>query len=253
MFACKPGGVSVADCENDGNCKTVISVPASPEKLSAEPYDAFWTNANSPKKYTVELGPQLITNPQWPNPSIKTVSLSVARSAGEIAVRVEWEDPTKDEEFGYGTRYTDQIALMFPIHPRAEFPIITMGEESHPVNIWQWKAAWERDKNVGSGIAAESASAEPQPAKGKRLSPVQDLNAEGYSTLTNQEHQDVSGKGVWANNRWSVVFKRPLVTADANDVQFKQSLPMAIAVWDGGNRETNGQKGISTWILLNFN
>merc|ERR1712096_140515 len=64
-----------------------------------------------------------------------------------------------------------------------------------------------------------------------RVSPVEDLNAEGFSTLTTQAHQDVQGNGNWSNNRWSVVFKRTLSTGDANDTQFQTGkTPMAIAV-----------------------
>merc|ERR1711964_690220 len=38
-----------------------------------------------------------------------------------------------------------------------------------------------------------------------RVSAVEDLNAEGFSTLTTQAHQDVDGEGNWRNNRWAVV------------------------------------------------
>ena len=86
-----------------------------------------------------------------------------------------------------------------------------------------------------------------------RVSPVEDLNAEGFSTLTTQAHQDVQGNGNWANNRWSVVFKRSLTTSDSNDTQFKGSkTPMAIAVWNGQNKERNGQKGVTQWNTLNY-
>ena len=53
-----------------------------------------------------------------------------------------------------------------------------------------------------------------------RKSSVEDLNAEGFSTLTTQASQDVSGAGNWNNNRWMVVFKRSLTTNNSNDMQF---------------------------------
>ena len=56
-----------------------------------------------------------------------------------------------------------------------------------------------------------------------RVSAVEDLNAEGFSTLTTQAQQDVDGDGNWRNNRWAVVFKRSLKTGDANDSQFNGS------------------------------
>ena len=63
-----------------------------------------------------------------------------------------------------------------------------------------------------------------------RVSSVEDLNANGFSTLTTQAHQDVIGNGVWEPSgslkgggytgpTWRVVVKRPLETGDANDTQ----------------------------------
>jgi DMSO reductase family type II enzyme heme b subunit len=61
------------------------------------------------------------------------------------------------------------------------------------------------------------------------------------------------GSGNWSNNRWSVVFKRALATADANDTQFKgNKTPMGIAVWNGQNKERNGQKAVTQWQTLQY-
>jgi DMSO reductase family type II enzyme heme b subunit len=86
-----------------------------------------------------------------------------------------------------------------------------------------------------------------------RKSPVEDLNAEGFSTLTTQATQNVDGKGNWNNNRWAVVFKRALSTNDANDTQFSGGkTPMAIAIWNGANKERNGQKAVTQFHTLNY-
>jgi hypothetical protein len=86
-----------------------------------------------------------------------------------------------------------------------------------------------------------------------RISPVEDMNAEGFSTLTTQAHQDVNGKGNWSNNRWGVVFKRALKTSDSNDTQFNGGkTPMAIAIWNGQNKERNGQKAVTQWNELQY-
>lgn len=252
LSACGSGGVGVEDCENDGNCNTILEVSPTSGDIPMDPEDPFWTGQGAPKTTPVELGPQLITNPQWPNPSIHGIKLSVIRNSAEIAFRLEWNDDSVNDDFDYGVEYTDQIAVMFPLDPKPEFPPIFMGDEDHVVNIWQWKAAWEKElkrsrKNSDGGTGADSQ------AGGSRRSSVQDLNAAGFSTLTNQDHQDALGRGLWKNKTWKVVIKRSLLNKDENDVQFKNSLPMAVAVWNGGNRETNGQKGISSWILLKFN
>ena len=96
-----------------------------------------------------------------------------------------------------------------------------------------------------------------------RKSSVEDLNANGFSTLTTQASQNVLGNGLWEpygalkggcciGPSWRAVMKRSLTTNDANDVQFKRgaTVPVAFAVWDGANVERNGMKGISTWFSL---
>lgn len=247
FLGCSSGEDNLAKCKADGGCVTVVEVQKVAGSIPASPGDPFWNSANSPKKSSVELGPQLITNPQWPNPSIKKIAISAARSDSQIALWVEWQDDTENADSTYGGQYTDQMAMMFPLKFNKELPPITMGAEGGVVNIWQWKAVWEKAANASSGTPKSSDEA---PVIGQRTSSVEDLNAEGFSTLTRQDHQDVEGKGVWSEKTWRVVFRRALENSDANDIQFKVSLPMAIAVWDGGNRETNGQKGISDWIYL---
>ena len=94
-------------------------------------------------------------------------------------------------------------------------------------------------------------------------SQIEDLNANGFSTLTTQPSQNVIGNGLWEPHgslkggccigpSWRVVMKRSIVTGDNNDAQFTSgaSIPVAFAVWDGAHVERNGMKGISTWYTL---
>ena len=253
MIGCAADDADISNCKKEGGCSTTVEVLKVSGNISSSANDPFWNSPSSPKKSIVELGPQLITNPQWPNPSIKKVSLSAAKNASEIALLVEWQDDTESNESSPGGGYTDQVAVMFPLQQGKGLPPVTMGGEGQPVNIWQWKAVWEKALAQGRNTASRNAKDEnTESAPIKRASSVEDLNAEGFSTLTRQEHQDVEGQGIWSNKTWHVVFKRALLNSDSNDIQFKHSLPMVIAVWDGGNRETNGQKGISDWVLLHL-
>lgn len=242
----------IEGCVESGMCQSVVEVLKVPGDLPLEPDAEFWNSSAGPKRTVIDLGPQMITNPKWPNPSVKTVTVSAARNAREIAIWLQWEDATLDNRFGHSSLYTDQAALMFPLKPGKDFPAITMGDEDRTVNVWQWKAAWEKSSpTTGMRRFQENSRNALNPA-GNRSSPVEDLNAEGFSTLTIQEHQDVLGKGVWRDKAWSVVLKRSLTNADGHDIQFKHSVAMAVAVWNGANRERNGQKGIADWILLRF-
>lgn len=250
LIACSSSGEPEwALCEDGELCSPVIEVKTVSTEPALEPDSQFWTSADGPKKTIIELGPQLITNPQWPDPSIKNVTVSAAKNNSHIAIRLEWDDATVDNKFSPSNLYTDQIAIMFPLNSGNEVPLITMGEDGKPVNIWLWKAVLQEEIESSKSSTGKQKSVFPG---GGINSPVDDLNAEGFSTLTAQDHKDVMGKGVRVGNSWHVVFKRKLTNTEKDDVQFKKSSAMAIAAWNGGNRETNGQKGIAGWILLKF-
>ncbi len=246
-MGCSQSNSSFENCEENGEC--ILSVNVTPFKgvIPLSPEASFWVSPKGPQKHQIELGPQLITNPQWPNPSIKKVQMSVARTDSELAIRLEWEDNSVDDGLASTQLYTDQIAVMFPLRRDREIPPITMGSGTEEVNIWQWRAVHQR--KVDNLLKKNSSSSDN---KSINFSPVEDLNAEGFSTLTQQKSQHVSGKGLRTKKGWQVVFKRQLTNKDDLDVQFLGSTPMAIAAWNGGNRETNGQKGIAGWILLQF-
>jgi len=256
VVACGKTSSDVEQCLENGSCVATLDVLKISQDLPLSPDARFWNSPSAPKKISLELGPQMITNPKWPDPSVKEVNLSAVRNGSDIVFLLEWEDATKDNSYGHSDRYTDQAAIMFPLQPTAEAPAITMGSENEAVNIWQWKAAWEKNmddkkgnRSRGQEEFSTTGTAVPPP---DRESPVEDLNAEGFSTLTIQDEQNVQGKGMWKDNHWRVVFRRSLTDSDSGDAQFKGVTQMAVAVWNGGNNERNGQKGIAGWILLKF-
>lgn len=254
LTGCGKISSDVDQCLENGSCVASYDVIEVANQLTLDPNDPLWHSPGGPKKITLELGPQMITNPKWPDPSIKEVTLSAVKNKSEMAILLEWRDNAKDNSYGFSERFTDQAAVMFPLEPEKEAPLITMGNEGRTVNIWQWKAAWQKDlepeKNDPSRRQHNlSPSSGPRP---DRVSPVEDLNAEGFSTLTIQEGQNVQGKGVWRDNRWRVVFRRSLRNSDTADAQFGGPTQMAIAIWNGANKERNGQKGLIGWILMRF-
>ncbi|MFQ5970563.1 MAG: ethylbenzene dehydrogenase-related protein, partial [Nitrososphaerales archaeon] len=82
-----------------------------------------------------------------------------------------------------------------------------------------------------------------------KISPIEELVAEGFGTLTTQEQQNTLGKGVYENGIWKVVMLRPMLTGDMTDKQFEpgEKTNIAFAIWDGGNEEVNGRKSVALW------
>ena len=312
------GMFAVANAADIKAVKVNGAIPTSPD-------NPFWSERYGPtalKHVIIDMDPQMITNPMWPNPSTKYVFAKAATNGKEIAVHLEYNDATRNDIMVQSQQYKDQVAIMFPVNQSGEEPPFTMGGDGERVNIWQWKATWnkegltrssmqdledqyaymamgsgsyymyepdgklsgidtvhgkpgpktasqknrgaadisKRSTNIDFGMGKNEGNFNPGRATGNilsdaqlRVSAVEDLNAEGFSTLTTQAHQDVDGSGNWRNNRWAVVFKRNLSTSDQNDTQFSGSkTPMAIAIWNGGNKERNGQKAVTQWNTLHY-
>ena len=202
-----------------------------------------------------------------------------------IYFQITWSDPTKNARTIAVQEFRDAAALMFPlgaveITPAEHFSP-RMGDREKPTNLWHWKADWEADLLVkgeledvevqypnmhddfnfnpysayyhrelitsvevlSGGRAASTLLS--QPGRGRR---EEDLNAEGFGTLTTQDHQDVNGCSHYEDGVWTVIMYRSLITVDPHDVQFVPggNAFFNMAVWNGGEQDRNGQKNIST-------
>ncbi|ODS34597.1 MAG: nitrite oxidoreductase gamma subunit [Candidatus Scalindua rubra] len=195
-----------------------------------------------------------------------------------------WSDETRDERAITSTQYRDAVGMMFPldivtISPETPFSP-RMGDRGRPVNIWHWKADWEKELHLAGGYEHmedqypnmnSDFDFDPNPlhyhkeayesvplmaggiaggsilSKANRGRSVEDMNAIGFGTLTSQAHQDVKGKGTWANGKWNVVVYRSLITPDKDDVQFVPGMEtfFNVAVWNGNEGDRDGQKSIS--------
>ncbi len=289
--------------------------------ISLDPSALEWASA---PVTVISLLPQDVAEPKEFAPGVRQVEVKALSNRREIAIRLEWYDASKNSAALRHDDYRDGAAVMFPVATTEEEPpdepgiFPFMGNDGDAVNIWHWKADWQREAGaeiplrdstyphmqadyyinerpgatavsvassdtgescsdcVGNPCAAKklgySADARQTLMSGSgdhegvydagqyskniisleslRVSSVEDLNAEGFGTLTTQASQDVNGFGVWGNSVWKVVLKRNLSTNDGNDTQFLRFgtyVPIALAVWEGSNGERDGMKGRSTW------
>jgi len=239
----------------DRNMKAVKTEGALP----LNPEDSAWDSAPA---FYVPLGGQIIQGEKAYYPTIDSVWVQAMHNGDEIAVKLRWDDPTTDpilrtmtdvqespppplppefqmepgEESEKPTddpkpqKYADAIALQFPVSESNEgsLPYFLNGDESHPVNLWQWKS---------------------YPNK------VSEQTAKGMANIT--EHPDssqqVQSKVIFRYGQYHLVMKRKLSTSDKkNDTQLEggKPVPIAINAWDGNMKETGTRKSISSWFQL---
>ena len=262
---------------------TVVAVEIDDDLPATDLDSPAWQQATSVE---VPLSAQIVARPFLTNTNVKAVNIRALYNKQQIAFLVEWTDETQDSSTIRVQDFRDAVALQFPLAEGE--PFYCMGQEGGDVNIWHWKADWQADivarQDVDTvypdmyvdyyAFADETAGKSAGVADYKDInyvtalaagnllasvthdSPVEDLIAGGFGSLTSQavEMQNVQGYGAWADGQWRVIFVRNLETPEGDDVLFADGrvYPMAVAAWDGTNEERNGQKSTSQWIALHL-
>lgn len=247
---------------------TIIAVKASTDP-SLDLDDPVW------KRAPVTVVP---LRPLWArNDWVDSIKVQIVVGPKTVAFRFEWRDLRRDDEVIRSQDFRDAVAIQYVPEGQSDdyigIPFIGMGDKTKAVTIWHWKADWEADVTGGfSDVVRKYGKVMDQmvvdltsekaylPGRGadnplsthKRKSSVEVLRAKGFGTLTSLPNtaQTAEGRGVWRNGVWTVVIRQVLDSAEALPLRKGQPLPVAVAAWDGGAGDRNGQKSVSQWMEL---
>ena len=214
--------------------------------------DAEWKKVSP---MTIPLSGQVITRPVWPEPTVRALTVRSVHNGTEIAFLLEWQDNTKNDRLTPGT-FRDGVAIGLPLGDAPAF--FCMGQLDHYINIWHWKADWQSDIDRRAARASEKKEGGVRTFEviPRRVSSVEDLIGGGFSTLTTKERQGrVQGQAVWRDGVWHVVMRRPLMGEEQeNEATLVPGRikTVSFAVWNGENKERNGQKAVAPWFQLSI-
>lgn len=228
-----------------------------------DPMDRSWDDARQ-----VELPLTAQAGTYIAGGTVSTARVRALHYENQLFVRVDWPDSSLDESATAVEDFADAAAIEFPAGASTAVPSICMGQAGAAVNIWHWRA----DSEVGPVDPADAypsalidavpseedvfytARAAGNPYAQVDASPVQDLVARSFGTLSPMPEQGVAGHGVHEGGRWYVVFSRPFagVSADQASFQSGQSTDMAVAVWNGSEDERDGRKSVSSFTRLHL-
>jgi len=212
--------------------------------------DAAWQRV---APTTIPLSGQVITRPVWPEPTVRALTVRSIHNGTDIAFLLEWQDNTKNDRLTPGT-FRDGVAIGLPLGDAPAF--FCMGQLDHYINIWHWKADWQSDIDRRAARASERKEGGVRTFEviPRRVSSVEDLIGGGFSTLTTKEKQGrVQGDAFWKDGVWHVVMRRPLQSEEQeNEAKLVPGRVQAISfsVWNGENKERNGQKAVAPWFHL---
>lgn len=214
--------------------------------------DAAWQQVSP---ITIPLSGQVITRPVWPEPTVRALTVRSIHNGTEIAFLLEWQDNTKNDRLTPGT-FRDGVAIGLPLGDAPAF--FCMGQLDHYINIWHWKADWQTDIDRRAARTSEKKEGGVRTFEviPRRVSSVEDLIGGGFSTLTTKDKQGrVQGQAVWKDGVWHVVMRRPLVSEEQENEATLipgRIQTVSFAVWNGENKERNGQKAVAPWFQLSI-
>ncbi len=235
----------------------IVSARVTGRLLANDPFSARWKTTPVTR---VPVFP-LISH-RSPPPPLTVRSLHDERT---IAFRLEWADATRNDRTSSVEAFADGVAIQWISGSNDTF--LGMGSRTAPVQIWHWKADWQRDvdeRKMHAPTAPPAAINVPYPfpvlsafdAKNpyvypERSSSVEEFTAVGFATQTPVQTQHTKGFGIWRDGVWYVVLSRDF---DGNEVELarRSAIKLALAVWDGANRDRAGQKAVSSWYRLNI-
>ncbi len=193
------------------------------------------------------------------NEAVESVSVHAVHNGRELAILMEWEDTTVDGAWLLPESFGDGAAVQFPLQDSP--PDFAMGTKQAPVNIWHWRL--DRQVNLArsqdfsrfqafeGAIQVMGTHDDVRAAVDYLRTPTQNLVARQFGTLEllPLAQQTVSGRGLWREGHWHVVFIRALTTGADSEPQFKpgQTTHAAFAIWDGAHGDRAGQKMVTYW------
>ena len=266
--------VALAGCRQQAAVPIGNVIVVSTDKLPDDADDLAWEQAS---EYSAKLILQDLVEPRLLAVSTDQLRVRALTDGQALAVRLTWVDDSEDNLPG-ASRFCDACAIQVPATTEPTVPAPQMGEEGRPVEIAYWNAAWQavvdgrgdtiQDLYPRASVdyypfksrpleetpdAQRAMEARYAPARalhndmaGPRTTPVQDLLAEGPSTLTPAKESISKGRGRRTTDGWTVIIQRPLPSGVTPSV----GTQVAFAIWEGGKGEVASRKMRTGWIPL---
>lgn len=224
--------------------RRTIRVPRG-ERLPGPDDDAGWARADAIRLPLVPLW--------WRADAIDELWLRAVHDGTEVALRLEWADPSRDDRALPDAKMGDGVAIQFA--RATDPPLFAMGGPGAPVNVWRWHAFDPKATAGMVDLATRLHDAVDVPIGLTTPAPrSESLQLHGIDSAPAQ-----TGSGLplavttsWRDGRWTATFRRSLAARSADEIDLAAAGPVLLgfAIWDGRIDAHPGSKAITTWHAL---
>jgi DMSO reductase family type II enzyme heme b subunit len=224
--------------------REVIRAQLAEGALPAGPTDGAW---EAVQRFYVPLVGQIAVKPRWFAPTVDGVWVQAVHDGRELALRLEWNDPSRSPDPAWqewvvriaatmtdadgpvdATQGPDRMVVQFPLRlsDGMERPYFLGGSARGPVYQWRWASAPDR---VEEGSATGLGSFVPF-ARG----PL------------------VTHAAAFEHGRWRLQLTRALAPSDTVALAFQpgRAVPVAFFAADGSSGEAGPRGSISAWYQV---
>lgn len=194
---------------------------------------------------------------RWRPDAVFEVRARFAHDGRRLAVRLEWDDDTRDDRMLGDSAASDGAAIQFS--GAQDAPLFAMGSTSDPVELWHWKSF--RGQDVAGALdlltgALRPASDAVLPIPGITGPGIRGeaLVVHGFESMARARGSGIPMRAMpaWHEGRWSLVLTRELAPAGKDTIDFRTDggVLFSVAVWDGSIDLQPWSKSITTWHRL---
>lgn len=227
----------------------------------------------------------------WRDDRVEGVQVRALHNGSQLAIHLSWPQRKASDSAVAPQLFPDGAAIQFSTDPNPPFfamgekgrPIVLWHwkaswqrdlvqrgdiETAYPNAATDWYQAQKNYKH-GSPFETRTSSTtshDPRYLTGwgagnpmsdpNRTTPAEEARSAGFGSVTSNkiDKEPVQANGVWKDGEWHVVFIRDLNVEGKERLQFKpgDKIHTAFAVFDGSQRDRNGQKMISIWNELDL-
>lgn len=221
----------------------------------------------------------------WRDDAVPNVQVQALHDGNSLVLRLEWADPVANLHASGTELFKDAAAMELFGSPNA--PFLGMGSLTEPIDLWMWdadrgstggeleavhprmvvdiypfnekvvetaefarpgtKTSAQPDISLpAQAVGNQIVRSIPHPTGGSALAGA----GPGSTTFRFPKSQLVTATGRWSQGRWTVLLRRSLKVARPEDglsLAPGQRVSIALAIWEGSQRDRNGQKQISIW------
>jgi mono/diheme cytochrome c family protein len=267
-----PGPLTVATVADEG----LLGDPVAAGWGRLEPHRVYmrplWYRSRYPLFVEIRVarvGDRLGLLLEWDDPSHDTATIGQQAFGDGVAVELSAADPPPFVGMGAGP--DGEVEIWFWRADRqhdADANAVTDMPDAHPdMAVDGYPFTRGLQPNEGGGAAEAFAAGQEAPfVSGRDVDnpvsqpemlrrPVHTLRAAGLGTATapGVPGQRATGRGIWTDGTYRVLITAPLAPPPdvaGLDLTARQTIPLAVAAWDGAAGDRNGTKLVSQWITL---